>query len=576
MARMIPGEVRNDLSGGEARVFQELKDAPSSRDWIVFHSLALSSAYTGRYGEIDFVILIPDKGIVCVEVKGGGISCSDGNWTTVNRHGVVETLKRSPFEQARDGMWKLLGFLKSRFGLGSPEARCPLGWIVIFPDAACPPRSPDFARGEVIDRAQLSAVTRLIDGCPSLVEEMGRPTRTRPTRRTLERLAEALRPDFECPASDANLIWLAERRIEELTGEQAAATKGLSQNKRILIEGAAGTGKTIMALNAAREFSAEGRRVVLTCFNRNLGSWLSGVSHTFGPGAVLCGNLHRLLRERIMRSSGADLLAGRLDTPDTAFGPEFFDLGAMAIAESGESFDAIIVDEAQDFQPHTLADIINAWGGERQDCRIMVSGDFARQAIYQSGMRDASSLLEMMPGFTIFQLTLNCRNTRRIARMVDMTVGPTGARVSDRQIDGAAVDLITFKDTRSQLDRLDAVLRALQAAGCSAEQIVILGPRRIENSVLAGIDQLGGLRLRPFEEYDSRAASYATIHSFKGLERPAVILVDVTEAMGESSDALLYVGMSRARSRLFILISETSKSWFDEMQAKRLSEAVGS
>ena len=73
--------------------------------------------------------------------------------------------------------------------------------------------------------------------------------------------------------------------------------------------------------------------MLLTCFNRNLGSWLSGISQAFGSGPVLCGNLHRLLRERIMRSSGADLLAGRLDASDTAFGPEFFDLGAMAIAE---------------------------------------------------------------------------------------------------------------------------------------------------------------------------------------------------------------------------------------------------
>src|SRR5262249_31814956 len=213
MAHMIPGEVRNDLSDGEARVFHELKHSEHSRDWIVLHSLSLSSAYAGRYGEIDFVVIVPEKGIVCVEVKGGGVSCSAGNWITVNRRGVAETLKRSPFEQARDGMWKLLGFLKNRFGAASPAARCPLGWIVIFPDAACPPPNPDFARSEVIDRTQLSQTVSLIERCPSLAEEMGRSSRTRPSRRTCEMLAEALRPDFERPANEVNLIWHAEHRI---------------------------------------------------------------------------------------------------------------------------------------------------------------------------------------------------------------------------------------------------------------------------------------------------------------------------------------------------------------------------
>jgi len=50
MVVLIPSEARNDLSSGEARVFHEIKEALGSRDWIVFHSLAISSAYSGRYG----------------------------------------------------------------------------------------------------------------------------------------------------------------------------------------------------------------------------------------------------------------------------------------------------------------------------------------------------------------------------------------------------------------------------------------------------------------------------------------------------------------------------------------------
>src|SRR5262249_29827436 len=107
-----------------------------------------------------------------------------------------------------------------------------------------------------------------------------------------------------------------------------------------------------------------------------------------------------------------------------------------------------------------------------------------------------------------------------------------------------------------------------------SDEIAILGPRRLENSALAGVTRLGGLRVRPFGGNDPRAVSYGTIHSFKGLERTAVILVDITEEMRGSSDGLLYVGMSRARSRLLVLIHEASKPWFDAMQARHLAEAI--
>ena len=98
MAIMIPSELRTDLSAGEHRVFAELKQAPGTRDWIVLHSLAMSSAYSGRYGEVDFVVLIPNKGMVCIEVKGGGVACADGVSTTRDRYGSIDPLSFSSYD----------------------------------------------------------------------------------------------------------------------------------------------------------------------------------------------------------------------------------------------------------------------------------------------------------------------------------------------------------------------------------------------------------------------------------------------------------------------------------------------
>jgi hypothetical protein len=214
-----------------------------------------------------------------------------------------------------------------------------------------------------------------------------------------------------------------------------------------------------------------------------------------------------------------------------------------------------------------------AWGAANDDTRLLLCGDFARQALYGTTYSGPAQFAKALPGLFEFSISYNCRNTRRIARAIDLTVGPAGARVLDQQVDGAPVDFLTYSDMRSQVDRIDVVVRSLLDAGCRAEDIVILGPRRLENSCLAGAQKVGGLSIRRFEEGDPHAASYATIHSFKGLERTAVVLVDLSSDLGPASDALLYVGMSRARSRLVLMIRDDSRDWLQELQARNFEEA---
>ena len=51
-------------------------------------------------GEADFVMIHPDHGVLVVEVKGGRIRTSEGEWYSVDRHGAEHEIK-NPFEQAR-------------------------------------------------------------------------------------------------------------------------------------------------------------------------------------------------------------------------------------------------------------------------------------------------------------------------------------------------------------------------------------------------------------------------------------------------------------------------------------------
>ena len=89
MAKMIPPYCDDAAPGSEKDVFRHLKEDPDTTEWTVLHSLGLARRRSGPYGEIDFVAIIPREGIVCLEVKGGGVSCRNGVWRTVDGRGHV-------------------------------------------------------------------------------------------------------------------------------------------------------------------------------------------------------------------------------------------------------------------------------------------------------------------------------------------------------------------------------------------------------------------------------------------------------------------------------------------------------
>jgi hypothetical protein len=111
---MVPDFIDPSVVVSERRVFACLRSASGSENWTVLHSLGISSDWTGEFAEIDFVVIMPGNGIVCIEVKGGAVSVHNGVWTTLNRRGEVETLRRSPYRQAQEGMWKLLAAIRTR------------------------------------------------------------------------------------------------------------------------------------------------------------------------------------------------------------------------------------------------------------------------------------------------------------------------------------------------------------------------------------------------------------------------------------------------------------------------------
>jgi hypothetical protein len=568
MARMLPENISDDAPVSEKRVFELLRSSPGTRDWTVFHSLGLSSAYTGTYGEIDFVLSIPGRGLLCLEVKGGRVECRSGTWSSTDRNGVTHAYRRSPFQQAREGMFKLLSAIRNRFGDGSEEVRCPVGWAVMLTDCAAPPPSPEFQRGEVLDSMdfQQSPIGKL-EAVPSLVQALERTSP--PTALTMASLSRFLRPDFDRVATAATTLWEAERQFISLTEEQYDVLDHVIENEASLISGGAGTGKTMVAVELARRLSAMGRSVLLTCYNRELGSWLSGRCRGFGPGHVTAGHLHGLLEPRIRA-------AGLLETVSGSGSREaWLEAGALAIVGGEERFDTVIVDEAQDFPAHLLLDLVEGWRRERApDPGICLFADYSRQAVYASpeGARD---LIRRRLRPAVFTLRRNCRNSRRIAMETAALIGSFDVSSPEEQSPGPSVERVFFDREDQQLVVLNRTLQALRAEGFNGTDIVVLGPRARGESVLAGTNSCGGYRIVDRGDRNSESGViYSTVQSFKGLESPAVVLVDLHPQEDHETDALLYVGMTRARVRLTMLLPETARAEISRRERVNLMAAL--
>jgi hypothetical protein len=160
------------------------------------------------------------------------------------------------------------------------------------------------------------------------------------------------------------------------------------------------------------------------------------------------------------------------------FASDYYELGALAIAEIGERFGTVIVDEAQDFPAKELRHVIGEWTADEPSAHIMLFGDFARQAIYDASSRSREEMAAAFPGIASYSLFLNCRNTRLIAKQIELVAGSYGYKISERQPEGHTVEYFYHSTDAELIAHLEQVAVGLRRQGSKPDDIVILSPSR--------------------------------------------------------------------------------------------------
>jgi hypothetical protein len=555
---MIPPYISPDVkSNAEKRIFEWFKNSEKTEDWIVLHSLGISKHVSLIYGEIDFLVLAPKTGIFALEVKGGRVKRQEGEWYYTDKYGTTTKKSRGPFEQAASGIFSIMEVLKKKNSSGSKINTVLYGYGVMFPDIIFEDDSIDINKWQVFDKNDNGNVKdfikRLSKNYSKQLNNKNNfsPEERLPDNKTIKEIFTYLRGDFDKPISFQLKISEIETTQKKLTNEQFGCLDALEDNPRCLIQGPAGTGKTIIAIEDTVRSLSKNENTVLICFNNLLGDYLKHFffcNNQYGQ-PYFTGTFHSFMLKII---KDADI---KIDKHNFR-SKEFWDttiplLFLEAININPVRLDKIIIDESQDLLNDNYIEIFDSIlikGFDRGKWSLF--GDFSRQSLYTDLSYELMlEMIERKASFVNYKLRLNCRNTTQICDEIQNITGFSNQNYTKMAANGLPVNYYIWKNDDEQLEKIELLLeRLLDKEHVLPETIIILSSRIREESIIAKSRR----KILDYSQNSGNCLSFCTIQSYKGLENSIVILTDIDSY---TDNKLLYVGLSRARAALYIFES---------------------
>lgn len=552
MARMIPPSVTSHtVSPGEIHVFEILKNSSETKDWVVLHSLDIARHVSQVSGEADFIVFVPNLGVLCLEVKAcQSLTRSDGAWF----YGVNPSPDyRGPFKQSEGARHSIYTFLTDKLG---SNLDAPFFSAVAFTHIHFHETSPEWHAWQAIDKSKIDR-----DGIPLCIINALKSGRKHfqetssgswlkknpnvPELSTINKLVKLLRPEFEYFESPRSRKTRALDETKKYTEEQFDALDIAELNDRVAYNGLAGTGKSFLAIETARRAAEVNKRVLFLCYNEMLSLYLKEQLRPLNQ--VYCSTISSFM---------LDIAA---ISPEE--GNHFWDYKLPALAkksiQESHMFDVLILDEAQDFMSMELIDFLdNVIKGGWNKGKILLFGDFDAQSVQKTDIKLQDLKNVCASDLVLFTLNKNCRNTPRVACLGEgFTNGLVKYRSILRQDDGVEPEIVIYSTQEEQFEHLLKTLSKYKIAGIELDEIAVLSCKA-NNSAVKELADTFSASSSPvnFRGILANGLVCTTIRRFKGLERYGVIVTDIDDFEQKSLTELLYIASTRTIGRLTLLV----------------------
>lgn len=553
-----------------AKIYGTLSSKPSEKkvrsyldkylndDWIIYHNFVLDKNFND--GEVDFLILHKTLGGIVLEVKGGGIETSlskngNYNWFSIDRNNQKYEIK-NPYQQSHDQANKLrryVGDLKT------------IGHKFNFVNAAAFP-DIDKVDFESTDMNNLNTFPRirfnenLSQNFKKLIQNVKQPTHS---EKILNQLHSYILPVFTTNQTLQSSFDLMEEEFQTITEEQFKTMEELEDNPKFFIQGPAGTGKTLIAINFAKRMVANNKNVLFVCMTRALGTYLR--SQFKETDNIYVGNIHSVLREVIneVRSKFEEEKNEEFDAyvleklkweseVDISGFDKVIEFDIENLYKLFEmlnmKIDCVIIDECQDFK-YNWQEGLQMITLYQEDSKFFIFGD-----PNQAASKDTWKPLFDQP---VRKLKKNLRNSNEINRFVNdiFNIETEDSGVSDE----LNVNQLTLtgdltnqeKQTEKELPK---ILFELKKDGIDFSDIAILGLKDSHIKFIKSIKALG----KEIEDIENLLIDSSL--RYKGLEKDVIIAVypDFPTDAKARLYSQIYTGVTRPKKMLHLLIGENN------------------
>ena len=526
MAILIPKLPREfDRASKEGYIFDRLSQL--SDDYYVFHSFKFTDLSRGiRDYEADFVILSKQGDLIVLEAKAGLIQVINGDWYYQSG---IPMKSGGPFEQAKQNKYAIKDQLLKRFETREIVSKLKFYHAVCLPSAS---------RGHINNLVlPMDCPKELIITKDELDGDLGKTIHniisTNKTDKTLNEnemkklIYHVLAPSFNIVAIDNFEVDLKTIRFNQLTEEQYVLMDFLENQKTATISGQAGTGKTMIAVERARRLAAQNQKVLFLCYNRQLRDFLDSKYHS---------NYIDFFTIDMFKTKHSN------NGYNPYKGLEKYLTECYDGIKTFE-YNHIIIDEGQDFGQESIEDseIINILSMLIEQAKGTFYVFYDKLQLVQ-GQKLPNYIEESDCKITLYK---NCRNTIHIAStsMKPLDIKPI---VYDGAIQGNQPRIVLDNEGKVE-ELLNKQIEYYLSLGY--KDIVILTVKAVNKSILwpKHIDNQ--------YKYQNKSFTCTSVRKFKGLEADVIIMIDVDSMTFKTDKLLFYVGASRAKFELNIIVS---------------------